>query len=713
MPRQEEESSRPDTLLLVRRCLLQLRPYLSKCVPILASVLLEMAFYSGLPFSFRYIVDFGLLAHNRELLFRLITALAAGGILVAIASFLRDRLYARLTASLLTDLRITMFDHLQRLSMDFFGTQRTGDILARFSTDLAVVESAASGAIAWAVLPGLDVLAGTVLLFVLDWKLALIALLIFPLTITGPRIFAPRVAEESYRRKGEESKVLSFLQENLSAQIVVKTFGLADYSRRNFLGHVHGLRERMVRVGIFSALVERSAYVGIMLLQVGILATGAYMVSAGELTVGALASFQALFLSLSYSMATLTQYVPTLVEAFGGVRRVEELLRRQPRVRDTGAKPVPRFSREIRFEHVGFGYAPERQNLQSVNVAIPQGEYVAVVGASGSGKSTILNLLMRLYDPDEGAITIDSVDLRQVPLIGLRRQFGYVPQESFLFDVSIRENIRLGDPSASQEQVEAAARAAEVHDFILELPQGYDTPAGERGNRLSGGQKQRIALARAIVRNPAILILDEATSALDAGTEAAILDTLERLRAGRTILSVTHRLHSVITADRILVLEQGTLREQGTHLDLVAGNGPYRRMWERQHGFKLDQKHHHAEISLARLRLVPVFYGMSDELLAEAVKLFRTEEYPAGRVVYRRGDYGEALYVIVRGSVELRTETGLGELQRGIVLQEGDCFGEAALFESEPQGENVETLVPCVFLSINRGNYLDLRERMG
>ena len=231
-----------DRPALIRRCLRYLKPHWPVCIPILASVLLEMAFYSGLPFSFRYLVDYGLLGNNRRLLYTLIAALAAGAVVVAMASFLRYRLYARLTASMLTDLRVAMFEHLQRLSMDFFGSQRVGDIMARFSTDLAVVESAASAAIAWAVLPSLDVLAGIVLLFVLEWRLALIALLVFPLTITGPRIFAPRVAEESYRRKGEESQVLSFLQENLNAQIVVKTFGLADYSRRNFLARIHGLR---------------------------------------------------------------------------------------------------------------------------------------------------------------------------------------------------------------------------------------------------------------------------------------------------------------------------------------------------------------------------------------------------------------------------------------------------------------------------------------
>jgi ATP-binding cassette subfamily B protein len=694
-----------------RRFLQYLKPHWPVCILILASVLLEMSFYSGLPFSFRFIVDDGLLGHNRRLLFQLIGALGAGAVVVAAMSFLRDRLYSRLTATVLTQIRVDMFDHLQSLSMNFFGAQPVGDILARFSTDLASVESATGAAIAWALLPGLDVLAGVVLLFVLDWRLAMMALLVFPLAVTGPRIFAPRVAEESYRRKGEESNVLTFLQENLSAQILVKTFGLADYSRRGFLHRLDGLRERMVRVGMFSGLVERSSYVGIMLLQVSILAAGAYMVSAGRLSVGALASFQALFLSLSYSLASVMQFVPVLVEASGGMRRVDELLEFQPLVPDKGSTPLARFAREVRFEGVGFGYTPGQRNLQSLDVAIPFGEYVAVVGSSGSGKSTILSLLMRLYDPGDGRIAIDGVDLKNAPLAALRAQIGYVPQESFLFNISIRDNIRLGNLKATQEEIEEATRAAEVHDFIAQLPDGYDTLAGERGGRFSGGQRQRVALARALLRNPAILILDEATSALDPATEAAILSTLERLRAHRTILSVTHRLNSVVSADRILVMDHGALAEQGTHAQLLAQDGSYRRMWEKQAGFTLDSARHQAEISLDRLREVAAFYGMSDAVLDEARTLLRTEEYPAGHMICRQGEYGASLYIIVRGGVELLLEKSGGDTRRVAVLQEGDAFGEAALLESEPEPETVRTIEPCVFLTINRAKFLYLRHR--
>ena len=307
---------------------------------------------------------------------------------------------------------------------------------------------------------------------------------------------------------------------------------------------------------------------------------------------------------------------------------------------------------------------------------------------------------------------MDGADIRRFPLEGFHALFGYVPQESVLFDMSVRENIRLGNAAATDEEVEAAAHAAEVHDAILQLPQRYDTPAGERGGALSGGQRQRIALARALVRNPAILILDEATSALDPIAEAAIRSTLERLRHGRTILSVTHHLDGVMNANRILVLQHGRLCQQGTHADLIGRPGPYRDLWTKQQGFYLNAAAHHAEISIDRLRLVPVFYGLPDGVLAEAVRLFQTEEFPENHLVLREGELGACLYIIVRGTAEMTSPLPQREHATRLVLEEGDCFGERALLEAMPEMENVRTLSPCVFLTLTRAGFQYLRQKM-
>jgi ATP-binding cassette subfamily B protein len=693
---------------LIRRFLRSLKPHLKLFPPILASILLEMAFYAGLPFSLRYVIDYGLIGGDHRLLAVLIGGLLAAAVLVAVLGFIRDRLYARLNATVLTDQRLAIFDHLQSLSMDFFATNPVGDILARFSNDFVMLETAMNNAISWGILPGLSVLGGTVLLFVLNWKLALIALSVWPVTLAGPRALTPRVAAESYHRKTEEARTLSLLQEYLNAQVIVKAFGLEGFWREEFLERLQALRMRMIRVTLFSGLVERSAYVGIMFVQVSVLALGAYLVTRGALTVGELAAFQAIFLTTSYALATVSQFVPTAVEAFGGLRRIEDIFECRPRVADEGTEHLPESWCEIRFNNVSFGYSGGRTSLQQLDLTIPQGQSVAIIGSSGSGKSTFLNLLMRFYDPDAGAVTIGRTDLRCISAAGLRSRIGYVPQDSLLFNLSVRENIRLGKPGATDGEVEAAARAAEVHEAIMRLANGYETPVGERGGRLSGGQRQRVALARAIIRNPDILILDEATSALDPATEAAILTTIERMRQTRTVVCVTHRLSSVTRADRLFVLERGRLCEEGTHEELISRPGPYRSLWDKQHGFTTDERRHVVEISMDRLRLVPVFYGMPDDLLSEAVHLFRGEEYPEDRVIVQEGEISACLYIIVRGTVQLSSS----RLEAGaLMLEEGDCFGESALLEGTPEDATVRTLVPCVLLTLNRGSYLYLRAR--
>ena len=685
-----------------------LRPYWWVLLPIVFSILIESAFYSGLPFSFKYVIDYGLLAGNTRLLVYLIAGLAFGSVVAAGLGFARDYLYANLITSVLNDLRTAMFDQLQRLSIGFFASSRTGDLLARFSTDLAAIEKAAASIPGWAVIPCFDVLISTVLLFLLNWKLALISLLVWPLMVAGPTVVARRLVRESDRRTEEEGRVLGLIQENLHAQIVIKTFGLGEFSRSGFLVRIRALGRRMIRVAWLSALVERSAYAGIMVLEVGLLAAGAFMVTHGTLTVGGLVSFQAIFLSLSNSLAKVTQYFPTLAQAASSVRGIEDLLRHEPVVTDAGVQAAPDEFAQLRLNNVTFGYDAPHRNLTDVTVTIPHGRFVAIVGSSGSGKSTLLTLLMRLYDPDVGSVALDGRDIRDFSLEEFRSLFGFVPQESLLFDISMRENIRLGDVHAPDSRVEEAAKAAEIHEAILRLPQGYGTIAGERGRRMSRGQRQRIALARALVRNPAVLVLDEVTSALDPIAEAAIRATLDRLRDGRTILFVTHRLSSVMNADLILVLDHGRLVQQGTHTELVNREGSYRDLWTKQHGFLLDAKRHHAEISIDRLRLVPVFYGMPDKLLSEAVRLFQTEEFPENHVVIREGEIGASLYIVVRGSVELSSSEHEGA-SRPIVLQDGDCFGERALMEAMPEMETVRTLTACVFLKLNSAVYAYLK----
>ena len=551
---------------------------------VLFGLLVETLFNVIMPLSLKFLIDDALGEEDFGVLMRILSVLAVAGIITSIISIWYEKWDAWLSASIISDVRARLFGHIQDLPSSFFARTKRGEILSRFSVDMAAFESSMQTLANSAVLPALELVAGLILMFFLNWQLALVALLIFPITLIGPRILTPKAVKANYEQKVAEASILGMVQENIAAQAVVKAFSLQRRALSWFTVSNNQTQKKIASATFLSSMVERSVNVAVLLLHLVVLAFGAYLATKGHITIGTFVTFESAFWEISYNIAHLMHFIPVSIQSAAAIRHMNELLEEPTRGVDRpGAPDLPRITSDIAFDHVTFGYeGSERPVLDDLDLKIEFGKSIAIVGPSGSGKSTLLNLILRLYVPTEGRVTIDGVDIRKVTRESLRANMAVVFQDNVLFNMSIRENIRLGKENATDEEVEAAARKAEIHRFIKSLPEGYDTIVGERGDTLSGGQRQRMAIARAIVRDPAILLLDEATSALDQTTEAAINHTLLKLARGRTMIFSTHRLTSVVKMDEIIVINEGKAIERGSHAELLAANGFYRKLWDDQ-----------------------------------------------------------------------------------------------------------------------------------
>lgn len=570
-----------------------LRAYRKGIAFILFGLLVETLFNVIMPLSLKYLIDDALGEEDFQALVIILSVLAVAGIVTSMVAVWYEYWDARTFAAVIADVRAGMFDHVQNLPTSFFARVKRGEILSRFSVDIAAYEGSVRHLANSALLPFFELIAGIGLLLWLNWQLAIVSLLVFPITLIGPRFLTPKAVQANYEQKVNEASILALVQENVAAQAVVKAFGLQRralgwFSARNFAA-----RDSMSWAGFLSTMVERTVTIAVLLLHLVVLAIGAYLATNGQITVGTFVTFESAFWEISYNIAHIMHFIPVAISSAAAVQHMQEMLEEPQRGADRpGAPDLPRITNDITFDRVTFTYEnSDKPVLDGLSLRLDVGKSIAIVGPSGSGKSTLLNLILRLYQPDEGRVTIDGVDIRRVTRDSLRTSMAVVFQENMLFNMSVKENIRLGKEGASDAEVIEAARKAEIHNHIMSLPHGYDTVIGERGDTLSGGQRQRLAIARAIVRNPSILLLDEATSALDQTTEAAINRTLLELAKGRTMIFSTHRLTSVVDMDEIIVISGGRAIERGSHEELMAKGGVYRQLWDDQ----MHAPHHVAD----------------------------------------------------------------------------------------------------------------------
>ena len=477
---------------------------------------------------------------------------------------------------ILADLRNTLFRHLQRLSLGFYERNRAGVIISRLTNDVEALDQLVTDGVTTLVQSTLFLIGTSVILFFLDWRLALATLTVLPFMFVATaffRIYSARAYRAVRERLG---LVTATLAEDISGMRVVQAFRRERANEKNFHAvntHYREANQQTVLLnGLYFPFVDFLSAAATAI----VLGYGGYLVFNGDLTAGTLFAFLLYLSNFFDPVQQLSQLYNTFLSAVAALDNIMNVMDEEPEVRDKGAaRELDRIEGDVGFENVRFGYGDGPEVLHGIDLAVPAGTTVALVGHTGAGKSTIAKLLARFYDPRDGRITIDDVDLRDVKQTSLRRQLGVVPQEGFLFAGTVRDNIAFGRPDADPADVAAAAKAVGAHEFILALEDGYETNLQERGTRLSLGQRQLIAFARALLANPRILILDEATSSVDIGTERRIEVALRTLLADRTAFVIAHRLSTIRDADLIVVLEHGVVVEQGTHDELMARRGLY------------------------------------------------------------------------------------------------------------------------------------------
>ncbi len=566
-----------------RRALSFARAYRGSILVILVLTLAISGLNAIEPLVMKYLFDrLGVGDAHRALVLG-IGALLALGIGREVVGGLSNWLTWKVRIGVQYELLSATVGRLHSLPLTYHRSESVGGIMTKLDRGVAGLVGAMSE-LAFSVLPALVYLTmSLVIMFRLDWRLSLLVLAFAPV----PALIGAWAAREQTQRErvllDRWSAIYSRFNEVLSGIVTVKSFAMEEEEKRRFLTGVDETNRIVVRgvgrdtrVGAVRNLVA-------MLARIAALALGGWLVIRGEVTVGTLVAFLGYVGGLFGPVEGLTGIYQTLRKASVSLETIFSILDARDTLCDApNAKPVPALRGEVEFDRVSFAYQSDAPVLKGIDLKVRPGELVALVGPSGAGKSTMMALLQRLYDPTEGAIRVDGLDLRELRQRDLRRQIGVVLQDALLFNDTIRNNIAYGRPGASQKEIEAAARAANAHDFIMQLPQGYDTLVGERGGVLSGGERQRVAIARALLKDPPILILDEATSALDAESEALVQEALTRLIRGRTTFVIAHRLSTVVGADRILVLKDGRIIETGTHDALVRRNGYYASLVRRQ-----------------------------------------------------------------------------------------------------------------------------------
>jgi ATP-binding cassette subfamily B protein len=577
----------------VRRILAFFRPYLLQQALVLACIFVISLLGLLPPLFTKWLIDGAIAAHDMHGVWLDVGGMMATAILSGLLGVYQGYLNSLVGEGIMRDIRTSLVAHLHKMPLSFFTGTKTGEIMNRVSNDVDNIDNVVTGTLVTIVTNVFTMLTTVVTVFILDWRLAIVALAIIPLMILPLSPVGRKMYDIRKKTREKRDEIESITQETLSISgiTLIKSFVRETFERRRFYKagtELMTLEIRLAMVGRwFIAAIMAMVIIGPAIVWL----VGGGLAIAGAVTVGTIVTF-VMYLGRLYGPASSLAGVQVqIVSAFAVFERIFEYLDMKPegaaasepaRASVQPAETLRDVRGEIVFDDVHFAYTPERTALDRISFRVPPGRMAAFVGPSGAGKTTITQLVPRFYDPQSGAVRVDGHDIRDVTLASLRENVGIVTQETYLFHDTIKANLLYARQDATEDEVIAAARAANIHDFVASLPDGYDTIVGERGHKLSGGERQRLAIARVLLKNPRILILDEATSALDSANEAAIQAALVPLMEGRTSLVIAHRLSTILSADVIFVVEHGRIAEYGTHADLLARNGAYARLYWKQ-----------------------------------------------------------------------------------------------------------------------------------